>query len=92
LVGDDAYAFDLDALQGLGEPDCEAPDSAVAYQHVRPAAEHRDRDAVFAGLLYGLYQLVGVAGFEERVGGSPDLPRRVALERLVELGRRKESV
>src|SRR5918997_5852646 len=49
-LGAHALALNLDPPEGLGEPDSEAPDAAVAHEHVRPAAEHRDRDAVLAGL------------------------------------------
>src|SRR5215210_1590883 len=82
----------LDGREGLGEPNGQAPDAAVAHQHVRPPAEHRDRDAVLAGLLHDLSKLFDVGGFQQGVGWAPYLPRRVALEGLVELGRREEPV
>src|SRR5215208_1786931 len=91
-LGGDGAALYPYAGEGLGEPDGEAPDATVAHQHVRPPAEHGDRDAVLAGLLHGLDQFFGVGRFQQGVGGAPDLPRRVALEGLVELGRREESL
>src|ERR687898_483267 len=61
-LGDDGAVYYLDAGEGLGEPDGQPADAAVAHQHVRSATEHGDRDAVRAGLVYGLEKVLGVPG------------------------------
>ncbi len=91
-VGDDLGVIDFDVRERFGEPDGEPPDTAIQHQHVGSATEDRYRNTVFCGGSDRLYQLLNASGFEQSVGRPPDLPRRISLERLVELGRGEEPV
>ncbi len=91
-VGGDARTFDLDVRQGFCQSDRQAPDAAVADEHVRAATEDGHGNSMLAGFLCGFHQIFDATWLEQGVRGPAYLPGGVALQGFVELGRGEEPV
>jgi len=82
-AGFDARRIPLDAPEAAPQLHHDAANAAVAHEHVRPAAEDRERGAGGGRRAGDRREFDCGVGRREDVGGAADPKRRVACERLV---------